>query len=190
MEEKMKEPMKIKQEWKTVFFAVLGIGLFTHGYLFLNNFLSADAMWNLYADQNIITSGRWFLSVACGISSYYQIPWVIGCLSLIWIGISGITLVEIFSIKSKSVCILMAGILVTFPALISTFSYIYTADGYMLAVCLVCVSILLLNKYKWGFLPAGILLGCALGIYQAYLAFAILLCISFIWLFIFFICFS
>lgn len=173
----MEEPMKIKKEWQIVFLASLIIGLFTHGYMFLNNFPNADVMWNLHADQNMITSGRWLLSLACGISSYYQLPWVIGCLSLIWIAISAILIVEIFKIKSKWICILIAGALVSFPALVSTFSYMYTADGYMLAVSLVCISVYLLKKYKWGFIPAGILLGSALGIYQAYLAFAILLCI-------------
>ncbi len=177
-----KEPMKIKQEWKIVIFAVLGIGFVAHGYLFLNNFLSSDAIFNLYADQNIITSGRWFLSVACGISSYYQLPWVIGCLSLIWISISVLAFLEIFSVKRTSTRILIAGVFVTFPALVSTFSYLYTADGYMLAICLVSVSILLLQKHKWGFIPAGIMLGFALGIYQAYLAYAIVLCMAILFL--------
>jgi len=182
MEEKRNISITIKKEWKMIILVVFGIGLFTHGYMFLNNFLSSDAMWNLYADQNIITSGRWFLSIACGLSSYYQLPWVIGCLSLVWISISAIALIDLFSVKRKSIMIAIAGILVTFPALVSTFSYLYTADGYMLAVALVCISVCLLQKYKWGFLPAGILLGFAIGIYQAYLAFAVLLCMALLFL--------
>jgi len=183
--ENMKEKRKMKQEWKVEFFSVIGIGLFAHGYMFLHNFLSADAMWNLYADQNMITSGRWLLGLSCSISSYYQLPWVIGCLSLIWLGISAVAIVELFSIKRTETCILIGGLLVTFPALVSTFSYLYTADGYMLAVCFVCISMLFLQKYKWGFVPAGLLLGGAIGIYQAYLAFAVLLCLALLFIGIF-----
>lgn len=174
----MKNSFNIKEEWKITFLSVLIIGLITHSYMFLNNFLSADAMWSIYADQNMITSGRWFLSIACGISSYYQLPWVIGIISLIWIGIAAIFIVEIYEVKNKETCVLVAGVLVTFPALVSTYSYMYTADGYMLAVMLVCIAVYILKKYSWGFIPAGILLGFALGIYQAYLAFAILLCMG------------
>lgn len=170
--------LKIKESWKITFLSVIVIGLITHSYMFLNNFLSADSMWSLYADQNMITSGRWFLTIACGISSYYQLPWVIGILSLVWIGIAAVFLIEIFEIKNKENQILIAGILVTFPALVSTYSYLYTADGYMFAVMLVCISVYLLKKYRFGFIPAGIILGFAIGIYQAYLAFAMLLCVG------------
>lgn len=170
--------IKIKESWKITFISVVIIGLITHSYMFLNDFLSADAMWSLYFDQNMITSGRWFLTVACGLSSYYQLPWVIGLISLVWIGVATVFIVEIFEIKNKVSQVLIAGIMVTFPALVSTYSYMYTVDGYMMAVMLVCISVYTLKKYKWGFIPAGILLGFALGIYQAYLAFAILLCIG------------
>lgn len=170
--------IKIKESWKITFLSVIIIGLIAHSYMFLNNFLSADSMWSLYVDQNMITSGRWFLTIACGISSYYQLPWVIGLLSMVWIGIAAVFFVEIFEVKNKESQILIAGIMVTFPALVSTYSYLYTADGYMLAVMLVCISIYLFKKIKLGFIPAGIILGFALGIYQAYLAFAILLCIG------------
>lgn len=170
--------MKIKESWKITFLSVIIIGLITHSYMFLNDFLSADAMWSLYFDQNMITSGRWFLTIACGISSYYQLPWVIGLLSLLWIGIAAIFIVETFEVQKKESQILIAGILVTFPALVSTYSYLYTADGYMLAVMLVSASVFILKKYKLGFVPAGIMLGFSIGIYQAYLAFAILLCIG------------
>ncbi len=177
MESAKKHVISIKYQWKVIATSTIVIGLITHFYAFVHDFLSSDAIFNVQADQNMITSGRWLLRVACGISSDYQLPWVIGCLSLLWLSISGIALVEIFEIKNSRTSILIAGLLVSFPALTSTFSYMYTADGYMLAVMLVCISVFLLKKFKYGFIAGGILLGSALGIYQAYLAFAIILCI-------------
>lgn len=63
----------------------------------------------------------------------------------------------------------------TFPALSSTFSYLYVADGYMLGVACACLSVLFVQKLKHGYLWGAIPLACSLGIYQAYLSISILL---------------
>ena len=43
----------------------------------------------------MITSGRWFLTVACGFSSYFTIPWVIGLIGLIWLALTAAVLTEV-----------------------------------------------------------------------------------------------
>jgi len=39
----------------------------------LSDIPNHDGLSSMYFDQNMITSGRWFLSVACGFSSYFTI---------------------------------------------------------------------------------------------------------------------
>ena len=82
----------------------------------------------------MVTSGRWFLTVACGISSYFDLKWVNGVLSLLYLALSAVVLVKFFEVKSKIVMGIISALLVTFPAVCATFAYMYTADGYFLAL--------------------------------------------------------
>jgi hypothetical protein len=136
-----------------------------------------DGLDSMYFDQNMITSGRWFLTVACGFSSYYTIPWVIGLLGIFFLACTSVALTELLDIDDKLVCVLVSGLLVSFPALASTFAYVFTMDGYMLALFLAVMAVLLVRTGKAGFFYGGICLAFSMGIYQSYLPFAIILSI-------------
>jgi len=168
---------KIKKEWKTAFFASLILGLLIHMPIMLQDIPNHDGLDSMHFDQNMITSGRWFLTVACGISSYYTLPWLIGVLSVLYLAVTCVLLTEFLEIKDTAIIVLVSGLLVSFPALASTFSYVFTMDGYMMALLLAVASVLLTKKYKWGFLVGSLCLACSMGTYQAYLPFAVLLCI-------------
>ncbi|MCQ2517842.1 MAG: glucosyltransferase domain-containing protein [Lachnospiraceae bacterium] len=157
------------------FFATVICGLLTHMYLFTNKFPNADAMTNFWFDQNMVTSGRWFLGIACSISSYYDLNWIIGILSILFLAVSTVLLCEFFDIRNKLAMVLTGCIIVTFPAVTATFAYLYTADGYMIGFALAILAALLTKKYKWGFIPGGVCLAFSMGIYQAYLPATILL---------------
>lgn len=165
----------IRKEWKTAFWAAVIPGLMIHLPVMIGDYPNHDGLASMYFDQNMITSGRWFLTVACGFSSYFALPWVIGLFSLLFLGIGAAALTEFLEIKSEPAIILISGILVSFPALASTYAYIFTADGYMLALCLVFLAVVLTQKREWGFIPGGICLACSMGTYQSYLSFAIVL---------------
>ena len=65
---------KIRQEWKAAFLACFLLGLVVHMPILISDIPNHDGLDSMYFDQNMITSGRWFLTVACGISSYYTLP--------------------------------------------------------------------------------------------------------------------
>lgn len=68
---------------------------------------------------------------------------------------------------------------VTFPTVISTFTYCYVADAYLLAFLFSCIAVYLLtHKGLLATIPAVALLTLSLGIYQAYItvAIALLMC--------------
>ena len=71
----------------------------------------------------------------------------------------------------------VSGLLVSFPALASTFAYVFTMDGYMLALFLAVLAVLFTAKYPRGYLAGAVCLAFSMGIYQAYLPFTILLCV-------------
>lgn len=166
---------KIKREWKIAFLAAFVTGLLVHMPVLLSDIPNHDGLDSLYFDQNMITSGRWFLMVACGFSSFYTIPWVIGLLGIFFLGLTAAALTELLEVEKPWAAAAVGGLLVSFPALASTFAYVFTMDGYMLALLLAVLAVLFVKKYKYGFLPGGVCLAFSMGTYQAYLPFAIIL---------------
>lgn len=145
----------IKPQWKTAFISAIFFGLFIHMPVLLSDIPNHDGLDSMYFDQNMITSGRWFLTVACGFSSYYTIPWVIGLFGIIFLACTSVVLVEILDVRDEIVSILISGLLLSFPALASTFAYIFTMDGYMLGFLLAALSVLLTRKNYKGITCTG-----------------------------------
>lgn len=155
--------------------AAFVIGLLIHMPAMLSDIPNHDGLSSIWFDQNMITSGRWFLTVACGFSSFYSIPWVIGLLGMFYLGVAAAALTELLEVRRKWAIVAVSGLLVVFPALASTFAYVFTLDGYMLALLLAVLAVLFTKKYRYGFLPGGLCLAFSLGTYQSYLAIAMIL---------------
>ena len=174
---------KIKTTWRIAFVSALVLGLLIHLPVMLSDIPNHDGLSSMYFDQNMITSGRWFLSVACGFSSYFTIPWIIGLIGLLWLALTAVALTELLELADPLVIMAVSGLLVSFPALASTFAYVFTMDGYMMALFLAILAVLFTKKQKKGWLAGAVCLAFSMGIYQAYLPFAILLCVYVILLF-------
>lgn len=169
---------KLKEEqYKIPFISALVIGLLTHIVMIVNKYPNVDSMTNFYFDQNMITSGRWFLVVACGISSFYDLNFVNGFLAIIFLAISSVYVTRFFDVKKKSVMILIPAIMMTFPAVAATMSYMYTVDGYMLGLLMSILAVYTAKKRKFGFIGGAFLLAFSMGTYQAYISVAILMCL-------------
>jgi len=163
-----------RKDWASFFAAIL-FGLVTHMRVFVHDIPNHDGMSGIHFDQNMITSGRWFLRVACGISSDYTLPWLIGILSILYLAITAVLLQRFFKVEGVLTAVLIATLLVVYPTLTSNFAYMFTADGYMLALLLAVLGVWLVEKGKYGYLFGAVALGFSMGIYQAYLSFAMVL---------------
>lgn len=161
---------RIPYEWKLAFYSALIIGLLTHLYIFVHRFPNHDGLLNIYSSQAKVTSGRFFLSAASGLSTYFDLPWVIGLLSILFLALAAICIVILFEVKKKISIVLISGIVVTFPSVTATFSYMFTADGYMMGTLFAILAIVLTKRYRFGFLLGAILLCLGVGIYQANLS--------------------
>lgn len=176
---------KVKFEWKMAFLSAFVIGLLVHMYKFTNTLLNQDSLFNFYNDQNIVGSGRWFLSIACGISSYFDLPWINGLLSVLYISLTAVVITDVFALKNPVVIILSSGVLSAFPGIIQTFFYGFTADGYMLAMLLsaLSVSVYRIDENRISCLVLSALLIClSCAIYQAYVSFALVFLLSYVML--------
>lgn len=170
---------KVKRSWKIAFLSVVIIGLLVHLYKFTNYLPNRDSLVNVYHDQNIVYLGRWFLSIACGISSYFDLPMLIGVLSVLYIALSMVLITDLFHMENPLLIILSAGILVTFPGVTETFFYEYTADGYFLAMLLAAFAVWLTRLEKKrsfrNFAIGSVCICLTCGIYQSFVSFALVL---------------
>ncbi len=168
---------KIKPIYRVSFLSTVILGLLIHLPIMVRDIPNHDGLDSMYFDQNMITSGRWFLTIACGFSSYFTIPWLISLLGIFFLGITAAFLVAFFRVERFWAGVLIGGLLVGFPSLASTFCYVFTLDGYMMALLFAVLSAYLVEKGKYGFLLGAVFLSLSLGTYQAYLPFAMLLCL-------------
>ena len=173
---------KLKKEYKFAFFSTFLMAMLIHMYKFVNTLPNHDSVYNYYSDQNILGSGRWALSMACGISSYYDLPWVIGLFSCVFIALTVVVIVALFQMKNPVLIGLTGALLASSPATTETFFFLFTADGYMISMFLAAVAVYYTRieetrKSRW--LLSGICICVSCGIYQSYVPFALLLAVCY-----------
>lgn len=88
-----------KKYYQYVFLSTFIIGLLIHFYKISNTLLNHDSIYNYYSDQNVIASGRWFLSVACSFSTWYDLPWVTGLFTIFFIAFTNLVVVDVLKIR-------------------------------------------------------------------------------------------
>jgi hypothetical protein len=132
---------------------------------------------NLSASGSTDYLGRWFLKYIHGLGSVHSIPAVHGFLLILFVALSACLVLGIANIRSTTGAILVPALMVTFPSVVSTMTFMFMAHTSGIAIFMVCLAIYLLRKYKFGWLPCIVLLICALGTYQSYISIAITLMI-------------
>lgn len=160
---------------KRAFFSAIIIGICTHLYFFLRQTANEDSIGNYYELYNLYSSGRWLLGYVTALTTNYNLPFVIGCISIFYLSITSAITVSILEIKNSISAICISGLLVTFPVLSHAFGYLFMAEGYMLALLLAALAVFLTKKYKFGVIWGSISLAICLGIYQGYIGYAVVL---------------
>lgn len=178
---------KCKKTWKVAFFATVIIALLVHLYKFTNALPNHDTLYNYFGERNRIGSGRWFLCFGTLLTSNFSLPWLNAVATVFFMAMTVVLLVEIFEINNHILIALAAAILVTYPSTTGTFFYQYTMDIYSFGMFL-CSMAVLLTLPKDGqtrrttiikTIVAVLLLTLSVGIYQAYLSFALVLSLSY-----------
>lgn len=173
---------KFKKEYKVAFVSTFCITLLIHLYKFTNTLPNHDSVYNYYSDQNVLGSGRWALSLACGMSSYFDLPWINGLMSCVFIALTVVVIAALFKLKNPVLIGLIGALLAASPATTETFFFLFTADGYMIAMFLAALAVYF-SKVEETRLSRSILSGICIclscGIYQAYVSFALILAVCY-----------
>lgn len=156
-------------------------GFVTHGYCFVDNNLSHDSLnefnGGVWGDAIKLGSGRMMTLLYKAIfRGDVTVPWLIGLLALLWIGLSVFLVIRLFRIEKKTLAFLIAGILTANTAVSSTAAtYIHDLDCYMFAL-LCSVAAVCCWRVGSRYMAVGaLLITIALGIYQAYITVTITL---------------
>lgn len=163
---------------RLLFFCLLAAlvwGLAAHGYMFLHSSFSHDSLAEIY-DSRLwkISLGR---IVDPGLRrltrGLFTLPWLVGLLSLFYLGLSAFFCARLLHIKKRWMLLLAVGVFCVNPSVTALFStYMTDADCYCFAVTLACSAAFLWHRYPRGFLWAVLPLGLAAGIYQSSLSVA------------------
>lgn len=166
---------KFPKHTKICFISGLVIGWLTHFYMFTHKLPNWDDLNNIGAYGSGDYLGRWFLKYIHELGGRYSIPAVHGFLFILCLSIAACFVLEIAQIKSTTGAILVPAIMVTFPSVVSTMTFMFMAHTSGIGILMVCVAIYILRKYKYGWLPCMMMLICVLGTYQSYISIAIAL---------------
>lgn len=152
--------------------AALIAGLAAHGFAFSNKLLNADEVSALFGKGETVLSGRWALGLTDVLFPNLSMPWIYGLLSLLMLTASVCVILRLFSIRRALLQIVLAALIVSFPAQVSVFTFMFTSPSYALALLLAVLGVYLSEKEDWPhFGIACMLMVLSLGIYQAYVSF-------------------
>ena len=165
----------IMPQQKVCFISCLIVGLFAHFYKITNWLPNWDSLVFRHDAQNMLGLGRWFLPVVCSISSFYDLPFLNGILSIIFHGLGAVYICKIFNVENKITAFLIGGMIATFPTVTSVMMYNYVADGYSIAFFLATLSAYYMTREKPKYILSAVFIALSTGIYQAYITVTIVL---------------
>lgn len=166
---------KIPRRTKICFLTGVIMGWITHFYMLTHKLVNWDDANNMSAYGSGDYLGRWFLKYIHPLGGVHSIPAVHGFLFILLVAASACLILEIAGIRSTTGAVFVPLVLVTFPSMASTMTFMFMAHTSGMGIFMVCLAVYLLRKYRLGSIACGVLLLCVLGTYQSYISFAITL---------------
>ncbi len=129
-------------------------GIIAHMYVMTNLCPQPDVYSALFGYGAGYTSGRWGLALLGDfvhvIFGNYSMPWLNGMLSVLFLALSSLCVIEVLDIRNEADSILISAVMVTFPSVIGIFTFIFTTPYYCFSVFLMCLSVYSIKKYGSG----------------------------------------
>ncbi len=146
----------------------LVVGYITHGFVYANTLLAHDNI-HLFVGDGIATS-RWSQQLFYFFRARLQMPWVIGLISMLELGVVNVLLTEMLSLRRLSSQVLLVLTVVTFPAVISFHNY-GSVDLFTGPMLVAVLAVYLSARKGWGnWLLSVALLAIGIAGYQAFVS--------------------
>ena len=166
------DKIALSENDKSAFISCFVAGYIVHLFVFTNIIPNSDGLSRIVDPQQMTISGRWFLHYATSFNGFLQAPSVIAFFSVLFMSLAALLMVRILGIESRIFSALTGIILIVFPPAAFTYLYMFTASAYFFGILLAVAGVRITQKWKYGFIPAALILACSIGTYQAYLAVA------------------
>lgn len=160
--------------YRLVFLGSFLLALLVHLYMFTNKFINHDDVNGLFLTWADGTAyGRWFLYPVTAIAGYFSSPWLDGIVAALFLAVSCTLMVFLFHVRHLLPALLLSACMVAFPVVTATYTYMFCASQYFLAMAMALLACYLIRRGRGFYALAGTLfLTLATGIYQAYFALA------------------
>lgn len=164
---------KMSYRFHYAFFSTFCVGILTHLYMLTNKFPNYDDVTGVSGYGSGTPLGRWMLTyIAEWIGSTignYTMPLFNGLIFIFFIAISAGIVVCTLDIHDRLCCMLIGGIMITFPAVIGTLFFMFTTPYYGIGIFFASLAAYLIASKKWYQPIFGIILIIfSLAVYQAY----------------------
>ncbi len=157
--------------FKTPLIAGLIAGLLSYTYIFCNKLVQWDEIFYSFSKGASLEAGRWGLDILQFVFPNYSMPWLWGICSLSLIVLSACFIINIFDVKSKLYQCIIVALTVTFPSVISSFSYMFQSITYAFGVFISFIGLYILSKEgKLKKIFSILCFAFAFSIYQAFIS--------------------
>lgn len=172
---------KLPRNFKLCMLATFIIGLAAHMYCYTNMLTGADDAF-LFSDTRTFADGasgtRWLLAIYFALIKTIRMPWLLGVMTLLLYGVAAWLVCETLSITSSAGIILVSGLMVTSPTMISSNFYLTSAHMYAGALLFACLAAYAYKKWRHGWIAAFVFMLLSEGSYAAYISMT--LCLFFL----------
>ena len=165
--------VRVSPAFRLAFLSACLTGFITHLYLFSNLLVNHDSMHAVFNNNDTLSTGRWSSRLLSCFSTDFQLPVVIGLISLLALAAAAGFTVRVLGLRDRSCIVLCSALLVTSPITSGIFSYLFTADAYFLALLLNALAVYCAKEYRRGWIAAIALMAVACGTYQAFLCYGL-----------------
>lgn len=170
-------------EYKWCILSGMIIGLIAYMFTFTNKLPNHDDVLYMFGKGATVTSGRWGLELLRCILPNFSMPWIYGLITLACISASAGLIAYAFCIRSRLAQVLLGGLFIVFPALIGTFSYMFTSSSFGVAFLLATLAFVLVSRERNPVRNAALgtlLMILSLSIYQAYISLTVSLLVIYL----------
>ena len=181
----MMDLFRMIKEKRNQFFISFSIVFLIHFLKFTNYYPNWDNVYGIDVGYDGMTSfGRWLSGISLRLlHSPYDLQWIEGVVSSIFIALSIMLILEIFEVRKPIFIYLYTFLFSAFPSMAATFCYMFWAPSYMLALFMSVLATFLCIKQecnKKTIITNTVLLTFSLGIYQIYYTVAFIIFLYFL----------
>ena len=176
---------QINKTDRIAFVVAMVSGVLTHLYALANKLPTFDDLMCLNSFGGGLSLGRWGLEIL-GLAKHklfgnYSTPSINGLLTIFFVAVAAVLLCRLLEIQNRMDVVITSVLLTVFPVITGYMTFVYTAYYYCFALDVMLVGLYFIKNRAsaTGLVLGAILIGVSVGIYQAYLPFAItlLLCL-------------